>query len=1009
MYVLTAITLNDALLVTPPAASTTSSTRALLKGSSSCREGSRKRLAVPPLKYSVNPNNNNNNPTPKRPHPPKVPKEERKSPQRRGRQRTKGQQRTNILDSMGNLFHEFFPESSDFFKSKKLPQMPQVQVPTMENFSHMLQDAPDNILASFISSMKKKLQNNNNNNQTMTNEFDAPLAKDIEDALQMANDLAASRGLGSMTLNISEQQQQQQQQNQQRGRRSGNSSFGGDSRSRNNGGGGGSTTNTIPRSIDDNSIREKQMHLFRENNNAIRQTGNGGAADRRSSAEQNPNPPSMFRQNNFANGGMTRPREAARPNSPIGPNNENVAPRREIQKQQQQSPLSSQSSLFQQNNNFTTNPLLRKNERRMVNVPGNSAESYANTADVKQPLQNERGRKQQQQQPQSIGGNSGGEEDNNNFWNVKKIKTRQQQQQQQQRRQQPQPSPSMGKRNSGPQDREDEGSFWNVKKTNKRFVNEANANAQQRDREDAMFDRIGANNTAQQQRRNDTRYDSRMVDSSSRSYNHPRGGRRKEDGYNDTTYYQENRRDDVNAATAAAQAAWEEASSSSSFSPLNDYEDRFDRSPMPPRPPGEEEEPRPRSSTIPDFDREEDYFYDGYDRYMDDMVGDDYDDEPSPRRSRKKFIVTDSALDLAQSLKLDIYNIFQYKQDINNRNDEDYDDDPTVNEDDVREYLDGRYESLFTKFSSSMPPMRRRGVPRPPGQIPPMDIFDEGGRQRSEYDSDFVAEEDWEAYYDDHMEDEDDSYGWNRSQFPRRRRSPYAAKPEPPRRLSQQQKAQRQQRGDTFPRDRDDHINPPSTRSSGRYDDVYSGIRDFHRGAGRQMRAPETNCMQRQQRSSYSAEDDDEWSPFDEYMPDGCDLPPPPTMPQRTLLPPVASVPLSELVANNPRLQQTRALPSDPQQESLDLSQYRQTTQAEFRETYRGPTPQYRQPTTTTATVPIPSGIENDGMKQGMSFQQVSQSKFREPYQGQRGSGNRPFPEEVGEDEFQDNEDIPRP
>ncbi|KAL9182129.1 hypothetical protein ACHAXT_012781 [Thalassiosira profunda] len=163
---------------------------------------------------------------------------------------------------------------------------------------------------------------------------------------------------------------------------------------------------------------------------------------------------------------------------------------------------------------------------------------------------------------------------------------------------------------------------------------------------------------------------------------------------------------------------------------------------------------------------------------------------------RRRVHITDSALELAASLKLDVHEIYIASGKA------------TIEEEDVRDYLDRRYEQLFSTLSeqrvghqkASMPNRSRlRGAQYRNGRRV------EGGNRRRER-SNFVAEEmEWEALYDSWRRDEGD-YRRKEPQF-----RPYAhddAKDRPGRRASrpQQRQQQNQRQRDARELDRDPYF-----------------------------------------------------------------------------------------------------------------------------------------------------------------------------------------------------------
>jgi len=372
-----------------------------------------------------------------------------------------------------------------------------------------------------------------------------------------------------------------------------------------------------------------------------------------------------------------------------------------------------------------------------------------------------------------------------------------------------------------------------------------------------------------------------------------------------------------------------------------------------------------------------------------------------------------------------------------------------VNENDVREYLDRRYEQLFSMLSTasdegeSRQQSRRNVVPRPPRQEPPLDLVSE--RRRSDYyggnnhedsysrepkRSDFITEDEWEAFYDsddyDNHKKNEDAYGWNTSQFRRQ----YASKPRPqqqPRRISQRQHERKEE---TFNRYRNNNVSPSTTRRSSN-NDLYNQrtTNDFQQGVDSSR--PKVRQIDHRQRPPSSV---DPTTTTGDVMLDGRPRhPPPPPI----SLPPIASIPLSQLISN-PRSEQTTpnterrrsssssspkarsSSSSPPSPESYDLSHFRQSSQEEFRQTYQGQKEQntaaaYNYP----ATTPLAEGGDNKNDPfHRLPFQQMSESKFREPYQERSSSVDHtttaaasrptmPIEPVVGKDKFTDNTTRP--
>ena len=123
-----------------------------------------------------------------------------------------------IFGNVGNLFHgiqdQLFPNGMSDLTSN-LPHMPNLLelADSLKNTNGIVSDMlnlPNDILPGSISSSSTGNKNSGRRYEQV-NEFDQTLAQDIEEALRMANDLAATRGLGDMK--VQQQQQQQQQSN----------------------------------------------------------------------------------------------------------------------------------------------------------------------------------------------------------------------------------------------------------------------------------------------------------------------------------------------------------------------------------------------------------------------------------------------------------------------------------------------------------------------------------------------------------------------------------------------------------------------------------------------------------------------------------------------------------------------------------------------------------------------------------------------------------------------------
>jgi len=372
--------------------------------------------------------------------------------------------------------------------------------------------------------------------------------------------------------------------------------------------------------------------------------------------------------------------------------------------------------------------------------------------------------------------------------------------------------------------------------------------------------------------------------------------------------------------------------------------------------------------------------YSRHKKYFQGGINDGSDDEYTPQRqastnnqNSKKVVITDSALELARSLKLDIYEIFRHKQ-----RDLDVDitdgggNQATVNESDVRDYLDRRYDHLFSKLATEKKERRQqqsrrrespRGlhVQRPPPVNLGVEISDHVSRTRKPERSDFVAEDDWEAFYDDQAKNKDD-YGWKTSQFHR-----HASNHRPQlRRSSQQQQQVQPQQDETF--------NPYQNDSSSRMSQssIISPISSVP------LSKLISNPKSREKKDTLSPDQNSSS----------------PQMSQSSIAHPVASVPLSQLILNPGLEQSENRLSAQSPPESIGSRQ--SLSQAKFRQPYQ----EQQQWNAAMAD----NKRENDSKR--FSFQDMSQSKFREPYQRRSvvdftTAASQPMPvQQVAKDDF---------
>lgn len=165
----------------------------------------------------------------------------------------------------------------------------------------------------------------------------------------------------------------------------------------------------------------------------------------------------------------------------------------------------------------------------------------------------------------------------------------------------------------------------------------------------------------------------------------------------------------------------------------------------------------------------------------------------------RKIVITDSALDLARSLKLDIYEISRHRQ----RQRHGGGADAAVNELDVRDYLDQRYERLFSALEREEEQEGRRRPRRT--RVPPRGFRTpvnpgsgwsaRGFRPPDPEEWDSAEENDSEAFYGER--EDNGNYGWKPSRSHRRDLNPELRSQRFS--LEQQQKLQRQ-REETFHR-----------------------------------------------------------------------------------------------------------------------------------------------------------------------------------------------------------------
>jgi len=368
--------------------------------------------------------------------------------------------------------------------------------------------------------------------------------------------------------------------------------------------------------------------------------------------------------------------------------------------------------------------------------------------------------------------------------------------------------------------------------------------------------------------------------------------------------------------------------------------------------------------------------YSRYKQYFQGGIDDGSDDEYASQRqanasnnNSRKIVITDSALELARSLKLDIYEIFQHKQrDLDVDITDGGENQATVNENDVRDYLDRRYERLFSKLATEkkerrQQQSRRRESPRglhvrrPPPVNLGVEISAHGARTRKPEKSDFVAEDDFEAFHDNQAKNKDD-YGWKTSQFRR-----HASNHRPQLRRSSEQQ---QQQDETFHPYQNDNSSRMSQSS------IIPPISSV----------PLSKLIS----NPKSKQKEDTLNPDQNSSS--------PQMSRSSIAHPVASVPLSQLISN-PRLEQSEnRLSAQSPPESIGSRQ--SLSQAKFRQPYQ------EQQQWNAAMV----DNKRENVSKRSSFQDMSQSKFREPYQKRSVvdytmAASQPIPiQQVAKDDF---------
>eukprot|EP00581_Thalassiosira_minuscula_P019570 CAMPEP_0183722502 /NCGR_PEP_ID=MMETSP0737-20130205/14435_1 /TAXON_ID=385413 /ORGANISM="Thalassiosira miniscula, Strain CCMP1093" /LENGTH=393 /DNA_ID=CAMNT_0025952675 /DNA_START=55 /DNA_END=1236 /DNA_ORIENTATION=+ len=350
--------------------------------------------------------------------------------------------------------------------------------------------------------------------------------------------------------------------------------------------------------------------------------------------------------------------------------------------------------------------------------------------------------------------------------------------------------------------------------------------------------------------------------------------------------------------------------------------------------------------------------------------------------------MTDSALELAQSLKLDIHEIFQYKKrelSSGYENNGVGEKGTIVMVEDVQEYLDQRYAQLFSMHSTTTENKKDEEMQEhesnrvDPQQPRPLSRrFLESRRRRSDFGSrgmennsrrsdllqeskssskDFVQNEDWDAFYDNHRKNED-AYGWRNSQF-RDNDFNYASKQAHPSQWHQQQMHDRQHRREGLRHYQNN--NAVSSSMTGQRDPNYDRYNQRANNGNSWPKVQQPNSIH----NRYPLNQD--------KMPNG-----------RARRHP--SMSLSQLVSN-PRLQQkerkkswSSSIEHSPEAslpvESFYASQhFQQTTQPSFHKQQQGQK-QYNADPVYYPTNPLVDGSgDDDSASQRFAFQHGSRSK----------------------------------
>mmetsp|Transcript_1967 Transcript_1967/g.4246 ORF Transcript_1967/g.4246 Transcript_1967/m.4246 type:complete len:953 (+) Transcript_1967:242-3100(+) len=852
-----ATTPSNALLVNNPSSPSSSASTSTLSSSSS------RQLLIAPL-YSFT----------------------EKNAERHGAQQEEDENVQNnnnsLFDSVGNLFQQLFTNAvpnmsmpstpfpnlnlSDLTSSLPKVHIPDFHIPNIHDF-----------LAS--SSIPPK----ENEKYQQVNDFDANLAKDIEEALQLANDLAAERGLGDNSANLAKDIEEALQLANNLAAKRGL----GDMVIINTTGGGG----------DSNHVREKKPSMFHENNavEAIKNERLARAA-RRSSAD-NKNTfvressgeapkPSLFGENNSANWNQNAPKQKHTPSRQqegggglktiamkiANENNANVGPKK--------------PSMFRDNNAATTSSLPQQKLNR-ANGPTPEGKSYMNTADVKQLFQDNNAANNIPQAKLNRGNNNATPE-GKNYANTADVKQHE-----------------FGRQSSGYTSRDG----LNSRKLDS-FVDVAGVKYH------------AANSKA-------SSYPIRHFDSNPKAT--------ESDSY-------------VDAATAAAKAAWDEASS-----PFHSSNNNI------PSPPmqgdtlfsqgrnlsfatgkkmdrnsnnidrdggyasreasvrgygiqdmdngvhgGFQQTPKSPTSQEMNASKREKNAQETYNRYKEYFDGDvgGVDDSPVHNYNfSRKIFITEQALELARSLKLDIYEIFQYKNDELGLDDEG----AMVNENDVRDYLDQRYEQLLSVLSTD----KDRTV-RSPQQVPRREhSMDSVTRRRQDYlvrnddmrmeDSDYGLREARQEYFDSQKEHEDtfdrvdtpsQHHGYTPEQWPQ------------PQRLSHQQRLQKEEMFNRHQTNNNHSRRSPDSDIYNQRSNGYSS--ESIDSSADNMSNVRQNDLIRRQAPPMNRPTDDEMSGH---------------RPPSYSISPIASVPLSQLISNGRTDQMERRA--------------QHSSQAEFRQPYQ--------------------------------------------------------------------------